>query len=73
MFELFELIQLFKAKTVNPMTRLKSPTTHKRVATRQLRNTALDCLKHLLIGLVYASEKNNERLPYVEFLCTFNT
>jgi len=35
MFYQFQLIQLFKANTVNPSTRLKSSTT------RQLRNTAL--------------------------------
>ncbi len=43
MFDQFQLIQLFKVETaVNPTTRLKSTTTRKRVATRRLRNAALE-------------------------------
>jgi len=46
MFDQFQLIQLFKVETINPTTHLKSTTTGKRVATRRLRNAALEC--HIL-------------------------
>jgi hypothetical protein len=50
MFDRFQLIQLFKAETVNPTTHLKSTTTRKRVPTRRLRNAALEGLYYTQIG-----------------------